>query len=151
MYELKGSLRKFRTRFAALEQVGLCRADWDAGVLFVPAVLAIEPPDNQSVVLGWKVCWSEIPDCKLKRAATAVFAEHFRGRGTVFLEAFQEVCAESQARSGAHVYHSVSGTVCHTVTVIRSRSRSSVLRLRSRSHIRPRLLPEMVAFAGLRI
>ena len=88
--QLGWPLSKCQKAFSTLERRGMVQADWDAGVVFVPSVIQIDPPDNQSVITGWKPIWPEIPECPLKAKASESYRSFCERRGPAFIEAFIE-------------------------------------------------------------
>ena len=89
--KLGWSSRIFRKAFDALHDRGLVEADWQAGVIFVPRVLDVDPPASPDAIRGWRDTWSEIPACVLKTRVCADFRTYCEGRGPSFLSAFLDV------------------------------------------------------------
>lgn len=81
--------------FREIEDQGLAKADWDARLVWVPKAIIYNPPENPSVIRGWRKFWRLVPECELR-------SEIFEGLRTFveaianpsFLEAFREVFAD---------------------------------------------------------
>lgn len=71
--------RAFDVAFAELEMCGLARADWVAGVVFVPGVVLDDSPANQKVLKAWSKHLCRLPDCLLSREALAYLQTHLSG------------------------------------------------------------------------
>ena len=110
--QLDWSIGAFRKAFAELEAQGFARADWDVGIVLVPAVLDVDPPANPDVVRGWKSEWAELPDCALKTEVYHLFRDHCWERGDEFARAFGEACGDDEA-AGRNDGHSGSHRVGH--------------------------------------
>src|SRR5262249_51868859 len=52
--------------FAEIKRNGLGVADWENRLIFLPEVLAENPPDNKNVAVGWMRFLNELPQCGLK-------------------------------------------------------------------------------------
>lgn len=85
------ALKDFRKAFGEVEQQGLARADWKAGLVWLPKAIAHNEPENPNVVLGWRPTWAELPDCELKSEAERVLMTWCQGRGTAWADAFGKV------------------------------------------------------------
>jgi hypothetical protein len=94
-------LEAFREAFREVSQDGHVVADWKRRIVWVPSALRSNPPESPNVVLGWRIPWSELPNCALK---SVIFSDLKRlvegiGKDTSrgFVEAFQKALAEPSA------------------------------------------------------
>lgn len=93
---LKWSRAAFLRCFGEIEAQGMARADWAAGVVWLPNALKHNPPQNPNAVKAWAKGWAELPDCSLKsdmRAETERFLERFGGQ---YLESFRQQLGEQR-------------------------------------------------------
>lgn len=77
-----------------VEGKGMLKADWKAGLVWLPNALRHDLPGNPNVVVGWgHTLRNELPDCELKREAIIRIAEivlsEVRAK-TAFLAAFEK-------------------------------------------------------------
>lgn len=97
--ELGWSLESFRERFAELFTVRsrlglegvLAKADWEAGVVWIPNAINYNAPQNPNVVKHWADALDEIPECGLKAEAFLAFGAHCDARGKGFRDAFERL------------------------------------------------------------
>ena len=90
-------LESFREAFRNLSGNDLARADWVAGVVFLPLAIHDNRPASPNVILSWKSALEELPNCPLKNEAcqelTAVLeciGESFSKPFTKLLQSFGE-------------------------------------------------------------
>jgi hypothetical protein len=83
------SLKPFRERFAELLREGLAKADWDAGLVWVPNAIKRNLPPNPNVVRGWRGTWAILPECALKDEAYWHLKRYVEPLGERFAEAFR--------------------------------------------------------------
>jgi hypothetical protein len=91
--DLEWSVEDYRKVFREVSGKGLAKADWKAGLVFVPNVIKHNPPESPNVVRGWWKVWDEIPECSLKQEAyqhLKVFIEDFAKGKRGFLDAFRQ-------------------------------------------------------------
>jgi hypothetical protein len=110
----------FRERFRELFREGMAKADWKAGVVWVPNGIKYNSPSNPNVVKGWRAAWDEIPECSLKNEAYRALKRFVEPLGEGFAEAFRDTlgngmrnqeqeqeheqkAAAACARAGGHV------------------------------------------------
>ncbi len=80
----------FGKAFAELSREGWAKADWDAGLVWIPNGIKHNSPANPNVVKGWAKEWPEIPECPLKGEILQALREHIEGLGEGFAKAFAE-------------------------------------------------------------
>lgn len=82
---------------AAVEHVAatipatIMRADWRAGVVWLPDCIAMQPPNNYKNVLGWRATWAALPDTPLADDIHEDLRLHCAGREPSFGIAFAEL------------------------------------------------------------
>jgi hypothetical protein len=67
---------------------GLAKADWQAGLVFVPDAIEDDPPQSVNAATAWGVAWSELPDCELKQEGFQHVLAYLEGIGEAFALAF---------------------------------------------------------------
>ena len=80
----------FGKSFAELFRDGWAKADWDAGLIWLPTAIKHNSPANPNVVKGWAKEWPEVPECALKSEILQELREHIERLGKGFAEAFAE-------------------------------------------------------------
>ncbi len=100
--ELGWPLEAFREAFAEVngdafrDGVGhgahkpLAKADWDAGMVWVPNGIKHNPPQSIHVITSWSETWDELPECDLKLEAYHGLRAFVEGMSKGFLKAFDE-------------------------------------------------------------
>lgn len=68
----------------------LAKADWDAGLVWIPNAIKHNPPQSPNVIRSWASAWDELPECVLKDEAYTSISEHIESMGKGFREAFGE-------------------------------------------------------------
>src|SRR5579859_4660658 len=63
--DLGWPLEGFRDAFREAFSKGMVKADWRAGLVFVPNAIKYDPPQSINVVKSWKDVWNELPECHL--------------------------------------------------------------------------------------
>jgi hypothetical protein len=81
---------KFRRAFRELEAQGLASADWSALIVWVPSILADNPPESPNVCRAWRTAFDELPDCPLTVKARATVETLVEGLTEPFRKAFAE-------------------------------------------------------------
>jgi hypothetical protein len=89
---LKWPVEGFRQAFAEVSAKGMAKADWEAGLVWVPNAIAHNRPESPNVVRSWRAAWDELPECSLKREAFGHLRDFLKGMGEAFLKAFGEAC-----------------------------------------------------------
>lgn len=84
----------FRGVFREVAAKGLAKADWDAGLVWLPHALFHNPPENPNVVRSWRTAWEEMPECQLKAEIRRHFKAYGEGLAEGFQKAFREVFGE---------------------------------------------------------
>jgi hypothetical protein len=62
-------LPAFRRAFRELEVQGFARADWSARLVFLPAEVSENQPENPNVAKAWRSAFDELPECALRKEA----------------------------------------------------------------------------------
>lgn len=84
--ELRWSTEGFLEAFGEAFREGLAKADWKAGLVFIPNAIKYNQPESINVVKSWAPAWDELPECSLKLEAF----EHIKAFLYAFREAFGE-------------------------------------------------------------
>lgn len=87
-----GWTREEVERISAALPTSCCRADWHAGVVWLPPVLGWNPPQSPKNVLGWRVSWAQIPDSPLRDEIREDLRIHCAGRLGGFEASFAAAC-----------------------------------------------------------
>lgn len=90
----------FDQAFAELEQQDLARADWEAGLVWVPDAIEDDHPQSLNAAKSWGAALAELPDCQLKNEAyqyVLAFADGIReglreGIREAIAEGFRKAC-----------------------------------------------------------
>jgi hypothetical protein len=90
-------LKPFRQSFNELSSNGLAKADWQAGLVFVPNAVKYNEPANPNVVQSWADTWAELPECELKSEAHSTLCAYLKVRGESFLQVFLNHCPNHSA------------------------------------------------------
>jgi len=80
----------FAKAFAELSAKGMAKADWEAGLVWLPNGVRHNSPANPNVVKGWAKEWPEVPECPLKGEILQALRNHIEGLGEGFAKAFAE-------------------------------------------------------------
>jgi hypothetical protein len=71
----------------------MVKVDWNHRVVFLPAAIKHNAPESPNVVKGWRVAWSEVPDCPLKLQAWESLHDALKSSlGDKFATAFSTSC-----------------------------------------------------------
>ena len=71
----------------------MVKVDWNHRVVFLPASIKHNEPASPNVVKGWRVAWSEVPDCPLKLQAWESLHDSLKSSlGDKFATAFSTSC-----------------------------------------------------------
>lgn len=87
-----GWTREEVERISAALPTSCCRADWHAGVVWLPPVLGWNPPQSPKNVSGWRVSWTQIPDSPLRDEIREDLRIHCAKRLGGFEAAFAAAC-----------------------------------------------------------
>lgn len=66
----------------------MAKADWEAGLVFVPNAIKHNAPQSPNVITSWKNAWDELPECDLKAEIYQSLRAFMKGKNKAFLEAF---------------------------------------------------------------
>lgn len=89
---LQWPVEGFREAFREVSAKGMAKADWKAGLVWVPKAIVHNEPENPNVVLSWRAAWEELPECDLKDEAYEALHEHLKGLGEQWVSAFEKAC-----------------------------------------------------------
>ncbi|MCU0687204.1 MAG: hypothetical protein MUF34_34000 [Polyangiaceae bacterium] len=95
---LRWPLEGFREAFGELFAKGWAKADWEAGLVWLPKAPAHNPPESPNVVKAWAKAWAELPECDLKNQALLGLKEASEGFPKAFRKAFEEAFREAFAK-----------------------------------------------------
>ena len=84
-------LKGFREAFQEVYREGMAKADWDAGLVWIPKAIKFNPPASPNVIVSWRCDWDELPECDLKSDAYSSIYDHVRKSfSNPFLKAFEK-------------------------------------------------------------
>ncbi len=92
----------FSKAFEEVSAKGMAKADWTAGVAWVPNAIEYNRPESPNVVRSWRTAWEEIPECQLKAQAYERLRAFLEGMGEAFAKAFDEACGKPSAKAMAN-------------------------------------------------
>jgi hypothetical protein len=69
----------------------LVKADWRAGLIWVPNAVRYNAPRNPNVIVHWAAPFDELPECELKIEAYHSLADYCKTRGAEFVRAFERL------------------------------------------------------------
>jgi len=90
---LEWPLAGFRRVWRELEALGMCKADWRARLVWLPAAVKHNPPENPNVIVSWRAELDDLPECSLKVEALAAIGVHCERIGEAFAKAWHQVGA----------------------------------------------------------
>jgi hypothetical protein len=91
-------LEGFRKAFGEVSSKGMAKADWIAGLVWVPKAIAHNRPESPNVVKSWWAAWADLPECKLKAEAHCSLRAFVEGMGEAFAKAFEEACGKASGK-----------------------------------------------------
>lgn len=91
-------IEAFREAFAEVSREGLAKADWDAGLVWVPKAPLHNKPQSPNVVTSWRVAWDELPDSPMKAEVLQGLRGLCEGMGEGFSKAFRKAFPEAYAK-----------------------------------------------------
>jgi hypothetical protein len=94
--ELRWPVKAFLAMFDQLERAGQVKADWEAGVVWVPGAVEYNDPESGNVVKSWATNAVEIPKCNTPTLLRSLPGNHHAS----FNKAFREGFAYSGAEAG---------------------------------------------------
>jgi hypothetical protein len=86
------SLDGFRRAWAEVSEAQMVKADWKAGLVWIPKAIVHERPESPNHIAGWKSAWDELPECDLKAEAFESMRPFIEALGETFAEAFVDAC-----------------------------------------------------------
>lgn len=97
--KLRWPLEGFREAFREVFREGLAKADWDAGLVWLPNGIKHNEPASPNVVTGWRQWWQFVPESPLRAEILQGLGEHLKGMGEGFREAFAKAFPEAFAKA----------------------------------------------------
>lgn len=102
------TLEGFRKAFLEVEEKGLAKADWDAGVVVLEKALIesdgtarnTNKPGNPNVLKSWADTFDEVPDCELKSLILSRIESLSQSLSKAFSKAFEEAFRKALAKDG---------------------------------------------------
>jgi len=95
------SLAALRKCWKEIEATGMAKADWRAGIVWVPKAIDHNEPASTNAVVGWRVALRELPECDLKREAIRHLRDYVHGMGDAWAKAFGVASGDGIAKSEA--------------------------------------------------
>lgn len=92
-WPVKGYLEAFGEALAK----GMVKADWNAGLVFVPGAIRRNVPQSPNVIMSWRETWAELPTCSLKLEAYQHFKVYVEGLPQGFRIAFDKALPKGSA------------------------------------------------------
>ena len=90
-WDMKG----FREAFGEVFREGLAKADWEAGLVWLPKAMAHNEPTSPNVVVGWWRALGEMPECALLEEAMEALFLNLSAKGKAWEEAFGKASAKA--------------------------------------------------------
>jgi len=75
----------------------MAKADWEAGLVWVPNAVKHNPPASLNVVRGWGAAFQELPDSPLKAEAYEALMAYLMARGEAWAKAWAMACPKPRA------------------------------------------------------
>lgn len=94
---LRWPLAAFRRCWKEIAVAEMARADWPAGLVWVPNAIVHNEPTAPNTVIGWRTAIRELPECRLKHDALGELRTYLEGMGPPWVKAFDEACAKASA------------------------------------------------------
>lgn len=91
-------LEGFREAFREVFLKGWAKADWRAGLVWIPKAPRYNAPESPNVIRGWRSIWAELPECNLKREALQGLRAFAEALPEGFQKAFREAFGEAFAK-----------------------------------------------------
>ncbi len=106
--DLRWPVAGFREAFAEASGKGMAKADWDAGLVYLPKALMdsdgdprdSQRPESPNVVKSWAREWFELPECDLRTLILQDVKSFCETLGESYLEAFNEAFAKALRKAG---------------------------------------------------
>jgi hypothetical protein len=89
---LRWPLEGFLKAFDEVSAQGMAKADWEAGLIWVPNAIKHNQPESPNVVLSWQTAWEELPECDLKVEAWHHLHSWLNAKGESWVAAFEKAC-----------------------------------------------------------
>lgn len=100
----------FREAFREVSREGLAKADWEAGLVWIPKALKYNPPESPNVVIGWGKAFDELPDSELKSEIYSNISKTMEAFGKGFQEAFAKAFGSPPSTLSPALAESGTGT-----------------------------------------
>jgi len=96
--DLEWPVEGFREAFGEAFREGMVKADWKAGLIFIPNAIEYNMPESPNVVRSWRRTWDDLPECSLKVEAQQHLKAFLEAFGEAFGKAFREAFGEGTSR-----------------------------------------------------
>jgi hypothetical protein len=80
-----------------IEAQGMARADWKAGLVWLPNAVQHNKPQSLNVVRSWGPTIAELPECALRDEAVAALRISVEAMGDAWADAFREALGDGKA------------------------------------------------------
>ncbi len=101
-HRLRWPLKAFREAFREVSLKGMAKADWAAGLVWLPNAPRYNKPESPNVIRSWASIFDEIPECDLKHQAYQVLKGLAEGWGKGYAEAFRDAIREPSSKATAN-------------------------------------------------
>ena len=101
-HRLRWPMKAFREAFREVSAKGMAKADWEAGLVWLPNAPRYNKPESPNVIRSWGPIFDELPECELKCEAYQTLKAFAQGWGKGYAEAFREALREPSAKAMAN-------------------------------------------------
>ena len=101
-HRLRWPMKAFREAFREVSAKGMAKADWEAGLVWLPKAPRYNKPESPNVIRSWGSIFDELPECELKREAYQALKTFAEGWGEGYAEAFREALREPSGKAMAN-------------------------------------------------
>ncbi len=101
-HRLRWPMKAFREAFLEVSAKGMAKADWEAGLVWLPNAPRYNKPESPNVIRSWGSIFDELPECKLKCEAYQALKAFAEGWGEGYAEAFLEALREPSGKAMAN-------------------------------------------------
>ena len=101
-HRLRWPMKAFREAFREVSVKGMAKADWEAGLVWLPNAPRYNKPESPNVIRSWGPIFDELPECELKREAYQTLKAFAQGWGEGYEEAFREALREPSGKAMAN-------------------------------------------------
>ena len=101
-HRLRWPMKAFREAFREVSAKGMAKADWEAGLVWLPNAPRYNKPESPNVIRSWGSIFDELPECELKREAYQALKAFAEGWGEGYAEAFRQALREPSGKAMAN-------------------------------------------------